>query len=144
MKSNGLYHMEPLEEIIDTILFTSCIQGENPVSIIIVGPSGIGKSAAIVRYESKALLKTDSISSKGLYDIANQDKEKLLRFLMIPDMNPTLSRRSSTVQSVLANLLSFTSDGTIRVDDGRETKECKHDPVGIVTAATDDIYGQQA
>lgn len=144
MKTNGLYHLEPLEEIIETILFTSCIREENPVSVIIVGPSGIGKSAALSRYDSKAILHTDSISSKGLYDIANSDKEKLLRFLIIPDMNPTLSRRPTTVQSALASLLSFTSDGTVRIDDGRETKECLHDPVGIVTAATDDIYGQQA
>jgi hypothetical protein len=142
--SNNLFHIEPVQEVIETVLFTGCLRNETPTSIIIVGPSGVGKSMMLSRYESEALHHTDSVSSKGLYDIANMDQKGLLKFLLIPDFNPTLSRKSSTVQSTISNLLSFTSDGTVRIDDGRDQKHCKHEPVGIVTAATEDIYSQQA
>lgn len=139
-----LYHIEALEEVIETVLFTSFIRDENPVSIIIVGPSGIGKSMMLSRYESEQFRRTDSISSMGLFDISVRDSKNEIKFLLMPDMNPTLSRKPSTVQSTIANLLSFTADGTVRIDDGRANKECKHAPVGLITAATDDIYNKQA
>lgn len=136
--------MEAIQELIETVIYTGCIREEVPVSIIIVGPSGIGKSKLLSRYQSPSLRMTDSISSKGLYDVAVADRDKNeVRFLLIPDFNPTLSRRQSTVDATIANLLSFTSDGTVRIDDGREQKECKHDPIGIITASTDDIYKRQ-
>jgi hypothetical protein len=140
-----MFHIEPLEELIETVIHTGYIESENPVSIIFVGESGIGKSKMLSRYRSPALRHTDSISSKGLYDIAVSDAEKKeIRFLLMPDLNPTLSRKPSTVEATVANLLSFTSDGTVRIDDGRERKECKHDPIGIITAATPEMYNKQA
>lgn len=141
---NSLYFLEPLQEIIETSLLTSCIRDEVPVSLILVGPSGTAKSMSLARYESTHILHTDSFSSQGLFEIAANDKKGELRFLLVPDINPTMSRRSSTVQSATANLLSFTTDGTVRVDDGREVKEAKHAPVGIITAATNDMYDKQA
>jgi hypothetical protein len=145
MAPTQMFHIEALEEVLETILYTGCVRDEIPVSIIIVGPSGIGKSKMLARYQSSALRLTDSISSKGLYDIAVSDSEKKeLRFLLMPDLNPTLSRKPTTVEAAVASLLSFTSDGTVRIDDGRERKECKHEPIGIVTAATPEMYNKQA
>lgn len=141
---SGLYFLEPVLEIVETILYSACVESEIPVSMIMVAPSGVAKSMAIKHYASEALHPTDSISSQGLYDIAARDHKNETRFLMIPDMNPTLSRKAATVQSTIANLLSFTADGTVRIDDGRSQKECKHAPVGLVTAATPDIYNAQA
>lgn len=144
MGANGLYYIEPIQEVIETVIYTGCLRDENPVSIIIVGPSGVAKSMMLARYQSDALRHTDSISSQGLFDISVHDPKQQIRFLLMPDMNPTLSRKPATVQSTIANLLSFTSDGTVRIDDGRGNKECKHSPVGLITAATDDIYSRQA
>lgn len=141
---SGLFFLEPVLEIVETMLYTSCVESEIPGSMIMVAPSGVAKSMAIKRYLSESLHHTDSISSQGLYDIAARDHKQEVRFLMIPDMNPTLSRKAATVQSTIANLLSFTADGTVRIDDGRSQKECKHSPVGLVTAATPDIYNAQA
>lgn len=139
-----MYCLELIQEVVETVIYTGWIRNENPVSIIIIGPSGIGKSMMLSRYQSDALRHTDSISSQGLFDISSHDPKNEVKFLLIPDMNPTLSRKPTTVQSTIANLLSFTSDGTVRIDDGRVNKDCKHNPVGIVTAATEKIYSAQA
>lgn len=98
----------------------------------------------LTRYSCPLFVRTDSVSSKGLYDLAKKDEQNTLRYLLIPDMNPTLSRKPSTVEATAANLLSFVSDGTVRVDDGREEKTCKHRPVGIISAATTEIYRKQS
>jgi hypothetical protein len=141
---SDLYFIEPLQELIETVLHTACIRDENPISIICIGPSGIGKSMLLSRYLSPALTHSDSISSQGLFDIALRDPKNEIKFLILPDINPTLSRKPSTVQNTIANLLSFTADGTIRIDDGRQAKDCKHAPIGILTAATPEMYARQA
>jgi len=144
MSKSELFFIEPVKEVIETVLYTACIRDERPCSIIIIGPSGIGKSMMLTRYVSDNLHPTDSITSQGLFDIANRDTKGEKKFLLIPDINPTLSRKPSTVQATVSNLLSVTADGTVRVDDGRGVKECKHEPIGIITAATDDMYNRQA
>jgi len=140
----GLFCIEPVLEIVETALFTACVRDENPVSMILIGPSGIAKSMMLTHYAAAEVRRSDSISSQGLFDLASTDHKNELKFLVIPDMNPTLSRKPSTVQSTIASLLSFTADGTVRIDDGRHQKECKHAPVGLLTSATDDIYSRNA
>jgi len=135
-----LYCVEEIQKLLEVIFFTAWLKDENPVSVLLIGPSGTGKSKLICATESPCFLRTDSITSNGLFDIAQRDTSNVIKFLLIPDLNGTLSRRPTTVESTLANLLSFTSDGTVRVDDGREGKVCKHRPIGLITAATTEIY----
>jgi hypothetical protein len=80
----------------------------------------------------------------GLQDILGSDHENKIRFLVVPDFNVVLSHRASTLQLTVANLLSVTSEGTVRIDDGREKKELKHAPIGILTAMTRDLYARIA
>ena len=129
-----------IEEIVETVLCTDCERESKPLSILLIGPSGSAKSQLIKRYESKKIIHTDSITSQGLFSFAERDPENKLKFIILPDMNPTLSRKSSTMLAMTANLLSFTSDGTVRIDDGRTQKQCPHNPVGIISAATPDIF----
>ena len=141
----NLYYVEEIQNIVHTILYTAWIRDESPVSILLIGPSGTGKSKLVVSFSSPCFHETDSVTSKGLFDIALEDKDKkLIRYILIKDFNGTLSRKSSTLDGTLANLLSFTSDGTTRVDDGRSDKICLHDPIGIITAATTEIYKKNA
>ncbi len=144
MANQKMYYMEELEKVLECAFLTAWLEKENPVSLLLVGPSGVGKSMLLCKYTSKSFLRTDSITSKGLYDIAIADKENRTRFLLIPDMNPTLSRKPTTVEATISNLLSFTSDGTVRVDDGREAKTCEHHPIGIISAVTSEIYSKNA
>ena len=139
-----LYCVEEIQKLLEVVFFTGWLKDENPVSLLLIGPSGTGKSKLICAKESPCFLRTDSISSNGLFDIAQRDHANTLKFLLIPDLNGTLSRRPTTVEATLANLLSFTSDGTVRVDDGRGEKICKHRPIGLITAATTEIYKKNA
>jgi len=71
------------------------------------------------------------------------DRDSFLRWIVTPDLNPTLSRRQATVTATVANLLSLTMDGTCRVDDGRAEKVAEHVPIGLLSAVTPDIYTKQ-
>jgi hypothetical protein len=141
---DGLFFMERLAEIIETALHTACIRDEIPISLILVGPSGSAKSKLLRAFDCPQVHVTDSITSQGLWEIVQRDSKLEKQFILIPDINPTLSRRSSTTQATVGNLLSLTGDGTVRIDDGRGDKVCKHTPMGLITACTPEIYHRHA
>ena len=138
-----LFRLEPIQEVIETVLFTGCFKEINPSSIMLVGPSGVAKTMMLTQYENEWIRRTDSISSQGLFEISKADPKSEIRFLLLADFNPSLSRRAGTVNSMVANLLSFTADGTVRTDDGRTNKENPHKPVGLLTACTTEMHAKQ-
>lgn len=143
-KIDGVYHLEPLAEIIETAIYTASIRDEVPISLILVGPSGSAKSKLIRSYQCDHIHMTDSITSAGLFEIAQRDIKNEKKFIFMPDINPTLSRRTSTTTATVGNLLSITGDGTVRIDDGRGEKKCEHAPLGLITACTPEIYNRHA
>lgn len=144
-RSEAMIGLEPLAEIIETALFTAHLTGTIPISLIVVGPSGAGKSKMIMQYHSSnGCHLTNDVTSMGLLELLAADRDNKLTFMIIPDFNVVLSHRSSTLQLLIANLLSVTSEGTVRCDDGRVKKEAKHNPIGIVSAMTRDLYNNVA
>lgn len=141
---NGVFLLDNLVEIIETVFYTASVRDEIPVSLIMVGPSGSAKSKILKSYECEHIHVTDSITSQGLWEIVQRDTKGEKRIIVIPDINPTLSRRSSTTQATIGNLLSVTGDGTVRIDDGRGEKTCQHSPMALVTACTPEIYHKHA
>lgn len=132
---------EPLCEILETVLFSAHLTNAIPVSIMLIGPSGAGKSKLVMQYQHSAGCHvTTDVTSMGLQELLAKDTAGDIRFIIIPDFNLVLSHRHSTLQLTIGNLLSMTSEGTIRIDDGRANKETKHAPIGIVSAMTRDMY----
>lgn len=139
--SEALIGLEPLLEIVETAIISSHLAATIPTSLILIGPSGAGKSKAIMQYKgTNGCHLTNDVTSMGLQDIFSNDPENKIRFLVVPDFNVVLSHRASTLQLTVANLLSATSEGTVRIDDGRDKKELSHNPIGILTAMTRDLY----
>lgn len=136
--------IERIEEIVETVLLTACVRDAVPVSALLVAPSGTGKSKLLMRYQSANIHHTQSVTSQGLFQLLAADRENRIRFIVLPDLNPTLSRKSSTVQATMGNLLSVTTDGIARIDDGRDVKEVKHLPVGVLSACTREMWEKQA
>lgn len=136
-----LIGFESIMEILETALHSAYLHGTIPLSVILIGPSGGGKSKAVMQYAgSNGCHLTNDITSSGLQEILEKDYEGKVKTLVIPDFNVVLSHRASTLQLTIANLLSVTSEGTVRIDDGREKKETKHLPIGIITAMTRELY----
>jgi hypothetical protein len=141
---NAAYYLESIQEMLITILYTSVVKGAVPVSAVLVAESGTAKSKLLQALVGESIHQTDSFSSTGLFDLMKNDQQNKLHWIVTPDMNPTLSRRASTVTATTANLLSLTMDGTCRVDDARTEKLCKHVPIGFLSGITPDIYNKQA
>jgi hypothetical protein len=132
---------EPLCELVETSIYSGYLQNAIPISCMLIGPPGAGKSKVLMQYQSSSGCHvTTDVTSMGLQELLARDSQEKIKFIVIPDFNIVLSHRHSTLQLTIGNLLSITSEGTIRIDDGRAVKETKHGPVGILSAMTREIY----
>lgn len=142
-ENNKAYCLGMLQQMLKTVVYTASVKDAIPVSVILVAPSGTAKSKLLKSFLGDGLHQTDSFSSQGLFELVAQDPTNKLRWIVTADMNPTLSRRQSTVEATVANLLTLLMDGTCRVDDGRSVKQMKHNPIGLISACTPDIFAKQ-
>lgn len=140
-EGESLIGMQPLEEIIETAIFTAYLKHAIPLSLMLIGPSGAAKSKVVMQYQSHVGCHvTTDVTSSGLQELLQKDPQEKIRFIVIPDFNIVLSHRHSTLQLTIGNLLSMTSEGSIRIDDGRQIKETKHCAIGIISAMTPQMY----
>jgi hypothetical protein len=147
------YHVAPMEntligtrildDIIETAIYTGHVADSIPVSLMLVGPSGAGKSKTLLKFMGDMLHRSDDLTSSGLQDIIKSDeKDQCITHIVLPDFNAPLSHKPSTSTLLVANLLTLMSDGTARIDDGRETKVLTHNPIGILTGVTPEMYSK--
>lgn len=140
---NNLTGTKLLEELIETAIFTGHLTLTVPVSLMLVGPSGAGKSKMLLKFQGDMLHRSDDVTSSGLQDIMKVDeKDQVITHIVLPDFNAPLSHKPSTSTLLVANLLTMMSDGTARIDDGREMKVLTHNPIGILTAVTPEMYSK--
>ena len=131
-----------INEIVQTLLYTGMVEGIKPVSGLLVGPSGGGKSQTLIPYKAPWIHHTNDLTSAGLSDILSNDVSGKLRTIILPDFNVPLSHKSAVVTLTVSNLLSLMSEGTCRIDDGRNQKIMKHEPMSIVSGLTPEMYTQ--
>ncbi len=139
-----LIAMDLLQETIRAALFSGAIADTIPLSLILVGPPGTGKSKAVLQFVAPSIHVTNDVTTAGLSDIIEGDKDGKLRHIIVPDFNVVVSHKAATSNLTVANLLTLMSEGSVRVDDGRRRKELTHAPVGIITAMTREVYEEHA
>jgi len=139
-----LVGVDRLQAIIETAFFTACLKNTVPISTILVGPPGSGKSKLILQYQNPSIHQTNDITSQGLAELVEDDKAGQIRHVVIPDFNIVVSHKASTTNLTVASLLTLMSEGVLRIDDGRRKKELLHAPLGICTAMTREIYEEHA
>lgn len=140
----ALVGMESVQEILETAFFTATLANTVPLSILLVGPPGTGKSKSILGYRAPSLHITNDVTSSGLAELMERDQQNEIRQIMIPDFNIVVSHKSSTAALTVSSLLTLMSEGIMRIDDGRRQKEIVHAPIGVISAMTRDIYEDNA
>ena len=133
-----------LGEILETVIWSAALANSIPTSIIIVGEPGTGKSKTLLQFDAVSLHVTNDMTTAGLFDALERDHENRIRHILFPDINALLSHKASTSGLMFGNLLALMSEGVIRIDDGRKTKEIPHAPVGILAAATPEMFAANA
>lgn len=134
-----------LEEIVESAMYATFTNPGGlpclPMGLMLVSASGLGKSKTVFQYVQEPMVhRSDSLTSSGILSILEKDLENQVKFILHGDFNEVLSHKQSVVALTSATLLSAMSDGLVSVDDGRTNKKVKHEPVGVITALTRDMY----
>lgn len=138
-----LIGLDRLSDLIETVIYSGGLENGIPLSILIVGEAGTAKSKTILSFAAPSIHVTNDMTSSGLFEMLQRDRENKVRHIMFPDMNAILSHKGSTTDLFFGNLLALMSEGVTRIDDGRAIKEMPHLPCGLIAAATPDMYDSQ-
>jgi hypothetical protein len=129
-----------LERILRRVQLSVAVAGARPLNIIIIGPSGGGKSSV--------LMQSKAVNSETLMDFTSEslvrfcEREKP-RYIICPDLNIVVSHKPSVANLTMAALLAITGEGTSKIPgfEGQVKFSLPEGFVcGLMTACTYDIY----
>lgn len=132
--------VKALEEILRLIQFSTCIQGARPLNVIIIGPSGGGKSLLLVTNTAEKSSVLMDFTSESLLQYCDKNKPS---YIVCPDLNIVVSHRPTVAGLTVAALLSITGEGVSKIPgiDGKIKFSLPEGFVcGIMTACTYDMY----
>lgn len=125
----GLVGLEPILEVVKTIIWTGQLHGERPASAIICAEVGSGKTSVLEKITCETATFLSDFTSREAKEIIRNEK---LTHIMIGDLLSVLNHKSGTVKLSL-NILSKMTGDTINRDpwDGSPIAPRK---IGVITA----------
>jgi len=110
--SAGLVGLEPVLEVVRTLLWTGQVAGERPASAIICAPIGSGKTSVLEKLETDVAKFYSDFTSQHAREILRNEK---LTHIMIGDLLSVLGHKTGTVKLSM-NLLSKMTGDRITTD----------------------------
>jgi len=112
--------IEPIRKIVKYALASGKLNDEKPLSVIIIAPVESAKTLVLRRYCLKAencLYMTD-VTAHGILKESDQlrgFRSGKLTHLVIPDLMPCMSRKQTTVSTLISFLNSFIEEGIVNI-----------------------------
>lgn len=130
-----------LLELLKLVLFSGYIENERPLSVMLVGNVGIGKTEVLQNYkESSNIAFLTDVTYMGLINLLEEQKE--LRHLIIPDFLKITMKKQSTAENFISCLNALTEEGLSKISLFGMSKDFKGKRAGVITATTKDSYAQ--
>lgn len=109
----NLYGLERLTEFIKIILASSYVDGEKPLSLMIVAPVSSGKTTAIKQFSKNPNISimTDLTAYGVLAKSQDQLRTGKIRHIIIPDFLNALARKKTSVETLLMFINASSEDG---------------------------------
>jgi hypothetical protein len=136
-----------LSALVGLFTVTGQITNEQPESLLIVGPSGSGKSAIVGRYHfptgdprNPHILHVTNISAWGLQETLKNDVPRGITHLVIPEMQTLMLRKNGVWQGLHGLLLPAMEEGVGVIRNGPLPLDLGGARVGLIAAITYDSY----
>ena len=129
-----------LEQILHRIQLSVAVAGARPLNVIIIGPSGSGKSSVLMQSKAGNSETLMDFTSESLIRFCEREKP---RYIICPDLNIVVSHKQTVANLTMAALLAITGEGTSKVPGFEGQVKFSLPPnflCGLMTACTYDIY----
>lgn len=143
-----MINMNDLMKIVKLILLTGNLKEEKPMSLLIIGKSGIGKTELITNFDKKTLCSRTDLSYQGILNILGKNKD--IKHIIIPDFIKITQKKRSTSDNFISILNAGTEEGIGEIDIGnfhydlrvKCGTEMKNRHIALITATTKASFSQ--
>lgn len=128
-----------LREIIKTIIYTSYVKHEKPVSAMFIADKGSGKSEILKQFNSFDGIHTPTdITYRGLLELL--EKDKTIKFIVIPDFLKITMKPKSTSDNIISFLNAVIEEGASKFNFPNRSFDLQGRQIGLLTATTSDSF----
>ncbi len=109
--------VDKILSVIELMIFSAHIEGEQPVSGLVTAPIEGGKTETVMKFSLNAgcVVLTDATAYGIMRDYGQAIINKEIRHIIIPDLVKPTSRGKDTVQSLIAFFNSLIEEGVYRI-----------------------------
>lgn len=131
--------VDDLKKIIKLVLLTGDLKNQSPVSLLIVGKSGMGKTELISSFKKKTIDFFTDLTYTGLID--ELMKNPKVKHIIIPDFIKITEKRRATTSNLISLLNALIEEGLGKLKVWKGIQEdFKGRKVGLITATTMKSY----
>lgn len=138
-----MVNTEAIEKIVKVALFSAYVDGEKPLSLLLIAKPESGKSELLKKFKGNkgVVFLTDCTAYGIIKEFLPLLDTGRLNHIILPDLIPPLSRQKSTVNSFIAFMNSLIEEGVIEIQTyaipGLKTR---HENIncGLITSITPD------
>lgn len=141
-KGDKLNGLEKVTEFLKLVFLSGNVDGERPISCMIVAPVSSGKTTVVKQFKNNknVLVTTDSTAFGIIKNYQNQLKTREIKHIVIPDLLNALARKKVTADQLLLFINISSEDGIFPSKSyGIDVNEFI-EPFGWVLCLTEDGY----
>lgn len=137
-KTDPLARWHRVSEFMRLIVVSSRIANiDVPLSCILVGPPGDGKSRMLFRFDHLGHVEYVSDATyMGLLRVINRVAEGYISCVVIPDFGPIVGRKTEVASQSVATLAMLSAEGVGKILVGRRTKDFGGAQASVISAIT--------
>lgn len=132
--------IEDIQKITKLVLSTGFLKNQRPLSLMLIGEAGIGKTEIISHFSGKNVFFCTDLSKFGLLNLLKENKQ--LTHIVIPDFIKVTQKKRSTSDDLISVLNAFVEEGLDNFDLYNFKASFNHRRGGLVTATTKASYDQ--
>lgn len=132
---------DDLKKIVKLVLLSGYVKNEKPLSLLIVGDAGLGKTEIISAYKSSRVEFITDLSYSGL--IETMSKKGTLKHIIVPDFLKITQKKRSTADNLISLLNAGIEEGIGKIRLYNVNHDLKMRRIGLITATTKSSLAQR-
>jgi hypothetical protein len=132
--------IDDITKIVKLTMISGCLKGVKPLSLLVIGEAGIGKTEIITGFSSPKILFLTDLSYMGLLKELKENKD--LTHIIIPDFIKITQKKRSTADNLISLLNALTEDGVGKISLCNFNEDFQGRKMGIITSTTKASFHQ--
>lgn len=135
-----MINTQDILKIVKLVLLSGYLKKNKPISLLIVGKSGNGKTENIKYHKAKRAVFVTDLSYRGVTDLLKNDAQ--IKHLIVPDFLKITMKRRSTSDNLISLFNAMTEEGIGLIKVYNFEHDFKDRVCGLIVATTKSSFEQ--